>query len=69
MNARDPGFANRLAARVRGEVRQSEPLSRYSTYRIGGPATVLLAADPTDVEAALALATDEGVRWLVLGLG
>lgn len=69
MNARDPGFVSRLAAQVRGEVREAEPLSRFSTYRIGGPATVLLAADPADVEAALAIATDSGVRWLVLGLG
>lgn len=69
MNARDSGFVTRLAARVRGEIRQAEPLSRYSTYRIGGPATVLLAADPADVEAALAVAAESGVRWLVLGLG
>ncbi len=69
MNARDPGFISRLEGRVRGEVRQQELLSRYSTYRIGGPATVLLAADAEDVAAALTVATDAGVRWLVLGLG
>lgn len=69
MNARDPGFVARLQGRVRGEVRQEELLSRYSTYRIGGPATVLLAADPSDVEAALVVATEAGVPWLVLGLG
>jgi len=69
LNARDPGFVSRLESRVRGEVRQQELLSRYTTYRIGGPATVLLAADAADVEAALAVAAEAGIRWLVLGLG
>ena len=30
--------------KLRGEVREDEPLARYSTYRIGGPATVVLPA-------------------------
>ena len=42
--ARDPAFVAPLRGRVRGEVREAEPLARYSTYRIGGPATVLLPA-------------------------
>ena len=56
--ARDPAFAAGLRSRVRGEVREAESLGRYSTYRIGGPATVLLPQGPEDVGAALAFAPD-----------
>jgi UDP-N-acetylmuramate dehydrogenase len=50
-------------------VLEAEPLARYSTYRIGGPATVLLPAVPEDVATALSLATEAGVPWFALGLG
>lgn len=68
-SARDPGFVAALAAAVRGEVKAAEPLARYSTYRIGGPATVHLPADPEDVGTGLALAHRLGVPVFVLGLG
>ncbi len=68
-SARDPGFAGRLSAVVQGEVREGEPLGRYSTYRIGGPATVLLPRSAADVGAALRLSREEGVPWFALGLG
>lgn len=68
-DARDPGFAAALRARVRGEVREDEALGRYSTYRIGGPATVLLPAVPADVGTALVVAAERGVPWFALGLG
>lgn len=67
--ARDPRFAARLGTLVRGEVRPGEALARYSTYRIGGPATVLLPAVPEDVARALAFCAEEGVPWFALGLG
>jgi UDP-N-acetylmuramate dehydrogenase len=67
--ARDPAFAGTLRGLVRGEVRQDEPLGRYSTYRIGGPATVLLPATPEDVAVALRAAAGAGVPWFALGLG
>jgi UDP-N-acetylmuramate dehydrogenase len=69
MTARDPGFVADLARLVRGEVRAEEPLARYSTYRIGGPGTVFLPADPEDVVAATRLANRAGVPWFALGLG
>ncbi len=69
LTARDPKFAAALRGRVRGEVREGEGLARYSTYRIGGPATALLPAVPEDVAAALQFATAEGVPWFALGLG
>jgi UDP-N-acetylmuramate dehydrogenase len=69
LTARDPKFAAALRGQVRGEVREREGLGRYSTYRIGGPATVLLPAGPEDVGAALRVAGTEGVPWFALGLG
>ena len=69
LTARDPAFAAALAGRVRGEVRTNEALARYSTYRIGGPATVLLPATAADVGAALSLAAERGVPWFAVGLG
>lgn len=69
LSARDPAFAQALRAKVRGEVRENEGLARYSTYRIGGPATVLLPAVAEDVGRGLALAHEAGVPWFALGLG
>jgi UDP-N-acetylmuramate dehydrogenase len=69
LTARDPGFAAGVRARVRGEVREAEPLGRYSTYRIGGPATTLFPAAPEDVGQALAVAHEAGVPVFALGLG
>jgi len=67
--ARDPSFVAALRGLVRGEVRTDEPLARYSTYRIGGPATVLLPAVYEDVGVALRAAAAAGVPWFALGLG
>lgn len=68
-SARNPAFVAALRAQVRGEVRADEPLARYSTYRIGGPATVLLPAVAEDVGAALQAASAAGVPWFAVGLG
>jgi UDP-N-acetylmuramate dehydrogenase len=69
LTARDPSFAAAVRACVRGEVREAEPLGRYSTYRIGGPATILFPAAPEDVGQALAAAHEAGVPVFALGLG
>jgi UDP-N-acetylmuramate dehydrogenase len=69
VSARDRKFVEALRGRVAGKVRESEPVGRYSTYRIGGPATVLLPGTPEDIGAALTLAHDAGVPWFAIGLG
>ena len=69
VTARAPAFAKAVRAGIRGEVREEEPLARYSTYRIGGPATVVLPAAPEDVGVALRLAHEAGVPVFALGLG
>jgi UDP-N-acetylmuramate dehydrogenase len=69
VTARDSTFVERLAARVRGAVKPNEPLARYCTWRIGGPATMLFPAGIDDVTAAIALAAEAEIPWFALGLG
>jgi UDP-N-acetylmuramate dehydrogenase len=69
VTARDPKFVAALRGRIRGTVREAEPVGRYSTYRIGGPATVLLPSNPEDVGAALVLARETVTPWFAIGLG
>jgi UDP-N-acetylmuramate dehydrogenase len=69
VTARDPHFIAALRQRVRGTVREGDTIARYSTYRIGGPATVLLPAVAEDVGTALILAHEAGVPWFAIGLG
>src|SRR5216117_1122770 len=56
--------------KFRGKLLENEPLARYTTWRLGGPARYLvLPADTEDVVRALELAQDRGLPWVVLGLG
>jgi len=69
VSARDPRFVAELARGIRGEVKESPSLARFSTYRIGGPGTVLLPASTDDIAAGLRLASRAGVPVFALGLG
>jgi UDP-N-acetylmuramate dehydrogenase len=69
LSARDPAFVRQLRTALRGEVRENESLARYSTYRIGGPATVVLPASAEDVGTAIRMAYEAGIPWFALGLG
>ncbi|MBI1967362.1 MAG: UDP-N-acetylmuramate dehydrogenase [Gemmatimonadetes bacterium] len=56
--------------KFRGRLLEHEPLARSTTYRIGGPARYfVLPAEVEDVVKALHFAEDQGLPWLVLGLG
>src|SRR2546428_3947406 len=56
--------------KFRGKLLENEPLARYTTWRLGGPARYLaLPADSEDVVRALELAQERGLPWVVLGLG
>jgi len=56
--------------KFRGKLLEHEPLARYATWRLGGPARYLvLPADADDVVKALELAQERGLPWIVLGLG
>ncbi len=55
---------------LRGAVMLNEPLSRHTSFRIGGPATALVEpADREDLAALLGAVRDRGLPWLVLGGG
>jgi UDP-N-acetylmuramate dehydrogenase len=69
VSARDPGFITALSGEVQGEVLANASLARYTTYRIGGPATVLQPRSSEDVATAIRLAGRHGVPWFALGLG
>ncbi len=69
LSARAPRFAAGLRERLRGQVREAETLARYSTYRIGGPATVVHPATAEDVGTAVRMAHEAGLAWFALGLG
>jgi UDP-N-acetylmuramate dehydrogenase len=69
VTARAPDFIAALRERVQGTVQDAESLGRYSTYRIGGPATVLLPKSGEDVGQAIKLAHESGISWFALGLG
>lgn len=63
-------LAERLHATLRGQVLADAPLARYTSFRIGGPATLLASpADPGDLKRALAFAGSEGLPVHVLGGG
>ena len=56
--------------KFQGKLLENEPLARYTTYRIGGPARYLLTAASTeDVARGLEMAQERGLPSVVLGLG
>jgi UDP-N-acetylmuramate dehydrogenase len=69
MSARNARFVADLTRAVSGQVKPDAALGRYSTYRIGGPATVFLPASPEDAAAGLRHAARAGVPVFPLGLG
>lgn len=59
-----------LASGFRGELLVGEPLARYTTYRIGGPADLLaVPSSEEEVAAVLAKAKEFGVPVTVIGSG
>ena len=47
-----------------------EPMSRHTTFRIGGPARLFVTPrDPEEVRRVLTAAREAGVPWFVLGKG
>ncbi len=59
-----------IAARWGGKLTWGAPLAHYTTWRVGGPADLLLIArDVDELEAAVLLAQAATVPWRVLGRG
>ncbi|MDO8880706.1 MAG: UDP-N-acetylmuramate dehydrogenase [Coriobacteriia bacterium] len=62
--------ALRLAEVLAGEVRTDEPMARHTTYRIGGPADLLVTCDTvTDLAEAERILAEEGIESTVIGKG
>jgi len=52
------------------ELREHEPMSRHTTFRVGGPATLMaLPRNPEQAAAAVRAAAELGVRPMFLGNG
>lgn len=58
-----------LAPECRGKVKEQEPMSRHTSWRVGGPADCFyIPADLDDLSTFLSLTQDEGeLIWLGLG--
>lgn len=59
-----------IRAALRGEVLTSEPMSRHTTWRIGGPADLFVQPqDRNDLLAALKILQEGQIPWQVIGNG
>jgi UDP-N-acetylmuramate dehydrogenase len=64
------GFLGRLGDGVRGKILLDHPLSRLTTFRVGGAASVVFIPEsPLEVEAAYRAAKKAGLPLKVLGRG
>lgn len=53
-----------------GEIRAHEPMSKHTTYRIGGPARFFVRVDSISALTKLVEMCDaEGIKWIVVGKG
>ena len=60
----------RLVAAVGGRVRRAEPLARHTSFRIGGPADVLVEpGSPNELAQVVRAASESGQPLTVLGAG
>ena len=60
----------RLEQQIKGRIVYGEPLDKYTSFGIGGPADIMVFPEgAADVQAALRLCREERVPYLVLGGG
>lgn len=70
MPSHPEALASLLARTLKGEVRLREPLAPQTSFRIGGPADVLVfPACAADVRDVVEIALEHRVPWTVLGNG
>ncbi len=63
-------FSEELSKNIKGAVLAQEPLARHTTWRIGGPAEVMvIPQNRQDVQSALRLAARRGKKVTVIGNG
>ena len=60
----------RLEGSIEGSITCDEPMSRHTTYRIGGPAALYITCDTvSDLSLVNEVLAEEGVDWTVVGKG
>jgi UDP-N-acetylmuramate dehydrogenase len=60
----------RLDASLTGEVRRDEPMSRHTTYRIGGPVDLFVVVETLrDLTKATEILAEEDVPYAIVGKG
>ena len=60
----------RIRTSLSGSVRRNEPLARHTTYRIGGPASLLIdCATIGDLALVTSVLAEHEIAWTVLGKG
>ncbi|MBI2843740.1 MAG: UDP-N-acetylmuramate dehydrogenase [Armatimonadetes bacterium] len=63
-------LASDLRKAIRGVVKADEPMSKHTTFKIGGPADVFVdPADADDLAAVVSWANRHDVPWLAFGAG
>jgi len=65
-----PLLFDTLRGTLRGAVRENEPMSAHTTWRVGGPADLFIVpADREDLGTALDLLNQANCPWMVVGRG
>lgn len=60
----------RLDGSLEGTVACDEPMSKHTTYHIGGPAALFVHADTlADLTLTVEVLADEGLPWVIVGKG
>ena len=66
----DQKLANLFKSQIKGQVRFNEPMSNHTSFRIGGPADVLVVPeDADDIRGVLKIADENRLPLTVLGNG
>ncbi len=64
------GWKEGLKKVVQGEIRFNEPLRKYTSIQIGGPADALIfPSDIEEIKKIIRFAQEKRVPWMILGLG
>lgn len=66
----DNSIVSRIKEHIRGEVLLDEPLSRHTTYHVGGPAEIFISTGRTDeAEWLFGYARSSGIPITIIGAG
>lgn len=62
--------AAQLRRALSGDVREREQMARHTTFRIGGPADLVISCETlADLSEAIRVCDDAGIEWTIVGKG